>query len=103
MNDLIMLVAVRADRAVPGDAARRRLTVPFQVLLYSVIVFIVIPLAAGTILRALLVRRARQRVVREDAAAALRAGDDHGAARRRWCSSSPFRPTTSPAVSRTCC
>ena len=34
VNDLIMLVAVRADREVPG-VGRRRLEVPFNVLLYS--------------------------------------------------------------------
>ena len=55
VNDLIMLVAFVpiVQFLVTGASS---LTVPFQVLLYSVIVFIVIPLAAGTLLRALLVR-----------------------------------------------
>ena len=49
--------AVRADRAVPVTGASS-LTVPFRVLLYSVLVFIVIPLAAGTLLRLVLIRAA---------------------------------------------
>ena len=49
-NDLIMLVAfVPIVQFLVSGASS--LTVPFQVLLYSVVVFIVIPLAAGTILR----------------------------------------------------
>src|SRR3954470_22926619 len=54
VNDLIMLVAFVpiVQFLVTGASS---LTVPFRVLLYSVIVFIVIPLAAGTILRALLI------------------------------------------------
>jgi ACR3 family arsenite transporter len=60
VNDLIMLVAFVpiVQFLVTGASS---LTVPFRVLLYSVIVFIVIPLAAGTLLRTLLVRsRGRQ-------------------------------------------
>jgi len=55
VNDLIMLVAFVpiVQFLVTGASS---LTVPFRVLLYSVIVFIVIPLAAGTILRATLIR-----------------------------------------------
>ena len=55
VNDLIMLVAFVpiVQFLVTGASS---LTVPFQVLLYSVIVFIVIPLTAGTILRTWLVR-----------------------------------------------
>jgi ACR3 family arsenite transporter len=55
VNDLIMLIAFvpLVQYLVTGAST---LTVPFQVLLYSVIVFIVIPLAAGTLVRALLVR-----------------------------------------------
>jgi arsenite transporter len=51
VNDLIMLVAFVpiVQFLVTGASS---LTVPFRVLLYSVIIFIVIPLAAGTILRA---------------------------------------------------
>jgi arsenite transporter len=55
VNDLIMLIAFVpiVQFLVTGASS---LTVPFRVLLYSVIVFIVIPLAAGTILRAWLIR-----------------------------------------------
>ncbi|MEQ1948882.1 MAG: ACR3 family arsenite efflux transporter [Bryobacteraceae bacterium] len=54
VNDLIMLVAFVpiVQFLVTGASS---LTVPFRVLLYSVIVFIVIPLAAGTILRHVLI------------------------------------------------
>ena len=55
VNDLIMLVLFVpiVQFLVTGASS---LTVPFRVLLYSVLVFIVIPLAAGTILRFWLVR-----------------------------------------------
>ncbi len=55
VNDLIMLVAFVpiVQFLVTGASS---LTVPFQVLLYSVVVFIVIPLGAGTILRVWLIR-----------------------------------------------
>jgi arsenite transporter len=55
VNDLIMLVAFVpiVQFLVTGASS---LTVPFRVLLYSVIVFIVIPLAAGTLLRLRLIR-----------------------------------------------
>ncbi len=56
VNDLIMLVLFVpiVQFLVTGASS---LTVPFKVLLYSVIVFIVIPLAAGTVFRWLLIRR----------------------------------------------
>ena len=56
VNDLIMLVLFVpiVQFLVTGASS---LTVPFAVLLYSVLVFIVIPLAAGSILRAWLIRR----------------------------------------------
>lgn len=56
VNDLIMLVLFVpiVQLLVRGASA---LTVPFQVLLYSVVVFIVVPLAAGTILRLHFLRR----------------------------------------------
>jgi ACR3 family arsenite transporter len=56
VNDLIMLVAFVpvVQFLVTGASS---LTVPFRVLLYSVIVFIVIPLAAGTLLRSQLIGR----------------------------------------------
>ena len=55
VNDLIMLVAFApiVRFLVTGASS---LEVPFRVLLLSVVVFIVIPLAAGTLLRVLLVR-----------------------------------------------
>ena len=56
VNDLIMLVLFVpiVQFLVHGASS---LTVPFQVLLTSVIVFIVVPLVAGTLLRSLLVKR----------------------------------------------
>lgn len=56
LNDLIMLVlfAPIIGLLVSGAAS---LTVPFQVLFYSVLAFIVIPLAIGTLLRVWLIRR----------------------------------------------
>jgi ACR3 family arsenite transporter len=59
VNDLLMLVffAPIIQLLVSGASS---LHVPFNVLLYSVIVFIVIPLAAGVILRQWLMRRGRE-------------------------------------------
>jgi ACR3 family arsenite transporter len=56
VNDLIMLVffVPIVQFLVHGASS---LTVPFAVLLYSVVVFIVIPLTAGTVLRLWIVRR----------------------------------------------
>ena len=56
LNDLIMLVffAPIVGLLVRGAS---NLHVPFDVLLYSVVVFIVIPLAAGNLSRAVLIRR----------------------------------------------
>lgn len=55
VNDLIMLVAFApiVTWLVTGTS---NLTVPFDVLLYSVLIFIVIPLSAGIITRSLLLR-----------------------------------------------
>jgi ACR3 family arsenite transporter len=55
LNDLIMLLlfAPIVSLLVAGASA---LTVPFQVLLYSVVAFIVIPLALGSISRLVLLR-----------------------------------------------
>jgi arsenite transporter len=55
LNDLIMLVlfAPVVTLLVSGTS---NLTVPFRVLLYSVIAFIVIPLVLGSVSRALLIR-----------------------------------------------
>ncbi len=56
MNDLIMLVAF-APIVTLLVAGASNLTVPFRVLLLSVLTFIVVPLTAGSLARALLVRR----------------------------------------------
>ncbi|MBI5597597.1 MAG: ACR3 family arsenite efflux transporter [Elusimicrobia bacterium] len=55
LNDLVMLVAFAplVKFLVSGASS---LTVPFMVLVYAVVVFIVIPLSAGALTRALLVR-----------------------------------------------
>ncbi|MGD8896725.1 MAG: ACR3 family arsenite efflux transporter [Acidobacteriota bacterium] len=56
VNDLIMLVAFApiVKLLVSGASG---LDVPFAVLLYSVLIFVVIPLAAGSISRSVLIRR----------------------------------------------
>ncbi len=56
VNDLIMLVAFApiVKFLIAGAAG---LEVPFKVLLYSVFIFVVIPLAAGSISRSVLIRR----------------------------------------------
>ncbi|HEX4170052.1 MAG TPA: ACR3 family arsenite efflux transporter [Bryobacteraceae bacterium] len=56
VNDLIMLVLFVpiVQFLVHGASS---LTVPFQVLLTSVIVFIVVPLLAGTVIRSVLIKR----------------------------------------------
>ncbi len=56
VNDLVMLVAFApiVRFLVTGASS---LDVPFDVLLYSVLIFVVIPLAAGSISRTLLIRR----------------------------------------------
>jgi len=56
VNDLIMLLAFApvVKFLVSGASG---LQVPFAVLLYSVVIFVVIPLAAGSVSRRLLVRR----------------------------------------------
>jgi ACR3 family arsenite transporter len=60
VNDLLMLfLFAPIVRFLVGGASS--LQVPFQVLLYSVVVFIVIPLAAGVVLRrSFIARRGRQ-------------------------------------------
>jgi ACR3 family arsenite transporter len=60
VNDLIMLVLFVpiVQFLVEGASS---LTVPFKVLLYAVAVFIVIPLAAGVLLRTMLVRSRGQK------------------------------------------
>jgi ACR3 family arsenite transporter len=56
VNDLIMLVLFVpiVQFLVHGASS---LTIPFQVLLTSVIVFIVVPLLAGTVIRSVLIKR----------------------------------------------
>ncbi len=56
VNDLIMLVAFApvVKLLVSGASG---LHVPFAVLLYSVLIFVVVPLAAGSISRSVLIRR----------------------------------------------
>jgi ACR3 family arsenite transporter len=56
VNDLIMLVAFApiVKLLVTGASG---LQVPFKVLLYSVLIFVVVPLASGSISRTVLVRR----------------------------------------------
>ena len=55
VNDLIMLVAFAPVVSLLVSGASN-LTVPFKVLVYSVVTFIVIPLVLGSVSRALLVR-----------------------------------------------
>lgn len=58
VNDLVMLfLFVPIVQFLVSGASS--LTVPFEVLLYSVLVFIVIPLIAGTVLRSVFLRRGR--------------------------------------------
>ena len=65
VNDLIMLVLfVPIVQFLVSGASS--LTVPFDVLIYSVAIFIVIPLVAGTLLRRLLVSRHGQAWFEED-------------------------------------
>ena len=79
VNDLLMLVlfAPIVTFLVSGASS---LHVPFQVLLYSVLVFIVVPLAAGVAAPAMVRAHEGRCVVRERAAAALRAGQHGGPA-----------------------
>ncbi|HBL25814.1 MAG TPA: arsenical-resistance protein, partial [Acidobacteria bacterium] len=55
VNDLIMLIAFvpLVTFLVTGTSG---LSVPFAVLLWSVLIFVVIPLAAGTLSRVVLIR-----------------------------------------------
>ncbi len=75
LNDLIMLFlfAPIVRFLVAGASS---LQVPFRVLLYSVVAFIVIPLAIGSALRLWLIRKYGAGVVREAVAAAAGAAYD---------------------------
>ena len=79
VNDLIMLVlfAPIVRFLVSGASS---LHVPFKVLLYSVVVFIVIPLAAGVAAAALVRFAPGPGLVREGAAAAVRTRQHAGSA-----------------------
>ena len=95
VNDLIMLVlfAPIVRFLVSGASS---LDVPFQVLLYSVVVFIVIPLAAGILLRRWLIARSGRR----GSSGTSCRGSRRSAWRPCWprsSSSSRSRPTTSRA------
>ena len=73
MNDLIMLfLFAPIVRFLVNGASS--LHVPFQVLLYAVGIFIVIPLAAGSALRAWFIRAHGQEWFEKQPAAPLRAG-----------------------------
>ena len=72
LNDLIMLfLFAPIVRFLVNGASS--LQVPFEVLLYAVAIFIVVPLSAGAALRSLLYSGARAGLVRNAVAAALRA------------------------------
>ena len=80
VNDLIMLVLFAPIvRFLVSGASN--LEVPFQVLLMSVLVFIVIPLTIGVVVRQWFVRNPRARLVRAAVPAAVSAGGHHGASR----------------------
>ncbi|WP_447980509.1 ACR3 family arsenite efflux transporter [Candidatus Nitrospira bockiana] len=64
VNDLIMLVLFAPTVALLVSGASS-LTVPFEVLLYSVLAFIVIPLAVGSALRTWLVNKYGRRWLEE--------------------------------------
>ena len=65
VNDLIMLVLFAPIISLLVNGASS-LAVPFAVLMYSVVAFIVIPLAAGVVLRAWLIRQYGQRWFEQD-------------------------------------
>ena len=94
VNDLIMLVAFApiVKFLVSGAAG---LEVPFSVLLYSVLVFVVVPLALGSLSRAWLIRRQGRRVVQRAASSPRSSPSRWWRSWRRWSRSSPSRPRTS--------
>ena len=102
VNDLIMLVAFApiVKFLVSGAAG---LEVPFSVLLYSVFVFVVIPLALGSASRAWLIRRKGAEWF--DRALPGRASSRSRWWRswRRWSRSSRSRPRTSRRARCTWC
>jgi len=95
VNDLIMLVlfAPLVGFLVAGASA---LSVPFAVLLYSVVAFIVIPLLIGVALRHWCISQ-QGKTWFENACflGSRRSPSSHCS--RRWCSFSLFKPTTLPA------
>ena len=94
VNDLIMLVAFApiVKFLVSGAAG---LEVPFSVLLYSVLVFVVIPLVLGSASRAWLIRQQGRPWFDAPLSAYLPAGHGHRAAGDPGRSSSRSRPRTS--------
>ena len=95
VNDLIMLVlfAPIVKFLVGG---RCLATVPFMVLVYAVVFFIVIPLAVGVVSRTLLIRTKGTRLVREASCLGPPARDGRRPAGHPGAASSRSRPTTSP-------
>ncbi len=93
LNDLIMLVlfAPIVGLLVAGASG---LHLPFEVLLYSVVVFIVIPLALGSLSRIVLIRIERAGVVRARLTCPSSTRSRRSRCSQRWCSSSPSRRTT---------
>ncbi len=78
VNDLIMLVAFAPIVMFLCGVAN--VVVPSKVLITSVVVFIVIPLAAGWLTRTVLLEIARQGMVREKVSTDVSSGDDFRAA-----------------------
>jgi ACR3 family arsenite transporter len=99
VNDLLMLVLFAAIvRFLVSGASS--LHVPVLVLLYSVTVFVVIPLTAGVLLRQWSIRT-QGREWFENVLLPRFAPVSVAAFSRRWCSSSRSRPTTSRRRRRT--
>ena len=102
VNDLIMLVlfAPIVKFLVSGASS---LIVPFMVLVYAVVVFIVIPLAAGVVSQDVADPREGRSPGSRTFLPVLHPVTDHRAAGHPGAASSPSRPTTSPAGRSTCC
>ena len=101
VNDLIMLVlfAPIVKFLISGASS---LTVPFMVLVYAVVFFIVIPLAAGVVSRTLLIR-AKGTDWFERVPVGPPPRDGRRAAGHPGAASSRSRPTTSPHGRSTSC
>ena len=90
LNDLIMLLlfAPIVTFLITGAS---NLTVPFEVLLYSVVIFIVVPLALGCLSRTFLLRRKGTEWFENRFLPTVPARHHHCAAGHGWCWSSPSR------------